>query len=227
MDSGEFALTFLVGILSGVFIVVGGEKINKWLNRLKMDVAFGSSTFINTPTKVGMVLGVGIAILQGKELNGAYVKFNGKTYPWWENGKQSDKKQLLVGEDHSYIYPLYLELAFVEDISSETEVINIVKREELSSHGVRLTLTDYDTRTDTVGHILFSKCYGMPKDTVAFDTGINLLLSKVSVRLMGEGVETPMKSEGELKLKRLMIGKLEKGVPSMDTCLPTLVLYIL
>ncbi len=217
----------VIGWVTGVFSIVAGERLNSYLKRLKMDITFSSSTLINTPTKIGMVLGFGITILQGKELNGAYVRFNGKTYPWWENGKQNDKKQLLVGEDHSNIYPLYLELTYVEDITSEADVINIVKREKLSSHGVRLTLTDYDTKTDTVGHILLSKCYGMPKDTVAFDTGMNLLLSKVSIRLMGEGIETPMKSEGELKLKRLMIGKLEKGVPSMNTCTPTLVLYTL
>jgi hypothetical protein len=52
-----------------------------------------------------------------------------------------------------------------------------------------------------------------------------MLLAKISIRLMGEGIETPMKSLGELKLERFKIGKLEKGVPFMDTCELSMTLY--
>ena len=56
----------------------------------------------------------------------------------------------------------------------------------------------------------------MPKNTSAFNLGLNRLIAKISIKLIGRGIERKMKFEGEIKLKRLSVGKIENGVPFLD-----------
>jgi hypothetical protein len=212
MDSGEFFLTFLGGIVSGVFITVSGQLLNDYLKRLKMNVEVASSTISQTPIKRSIIVGFGVSIEQGKELNDAYVRFNGKRYPWYENGLPKDKIQLLVGDEPSWFFPYSITLDYVEDISKQQNVSSIIKREARSNHGILFTVQELDTK-----NTVFSRCYSMPKNTPAFDLGMNQLISKISIRLIGEGIERKMSSEGDMYLKRLTVGKLENGVPSLET----------
>jgi hypothetical protein len=67
----------IVGWLAGVLSTVVGERLNHYLNRLKMNVIVSSQIITNTPTKHYEVLGFGITIEQGKELEDAYARYNG------------------------------------------------------------------------------------------------------------------------------------------------------
>jgi hypothetical protein len=217
MDSVEFILTYLGGIVSGFFIKVGGEMLNTYLKRIKMSIVPASQVLTKTKTRHSIALGFGVSIEQGKELDDAYVRLNGKVYPWYENGKAKEKTQLLVGDEPSWFYPYYMSLDYVADVSKYPNVSSVIKREERSSHGLLFTVQDLDTVTNTAGTIVFSQCFGMPKNTSAFNLGMNRLISTVSIRLIGKGVERKMKFEGEIRLKRLAVGKIENGVPFLDS----------
>jgi hypothetical protein len=217
MDSGEFILTFLGGILSGVLIVVGGEMLNAYLKRIKMSIVPVTQVLTKTRIRHSIALGFGVSIEQGKELEDAYVRLNGKVYPWYENGKAKEKTQLLVGDEPSWFFPYYMSLDYIEDASKYPNVSSVIKREERSNHGLLFAVQDLDTITNTAGNTLFSQCFGMPKNTTAFNLGMNRLISTVSIRLIGKGIERKMKFEGEIRLKRLAVGKIENGVPFLDS----------
>ena len=114
MDINEFILTFLAGMVSGIFIEVGGKMLYAHFKRLKMSVVPAIQVIAKTKTRHSTVLGFGVAIDQGKELDDAYVRLNGKIYPWYENGKTKDKTELLVGDEPSWFFPYYISLDYIE-----------------------------------------------------------------------------------------------------------------
>ena len=127
MDSTEFVLTFLGGIISGFFITVGGEVFNDYLKRLKMNVFISTEIISNISTKHREILGFGINIEQGKELEEAYARFNNTVYPWWENGKMKHRTKLFVGEEPSWIFPYLLSLDYIENVTSFSNISKIEK----------------------------------------------------------------------------------------------------
>jgi len=188
MDATEFLLTFFAGIISGIFIEVGGKMLYAHFKRLKMSVAPAIQVIAKTKTRYSTVLGFGVAIDQGKELDDAYVRLNGKIYPWYENGKTKDKTELLVGDEPSWFFPYYISLDYIEDIYKYPNPSSVIKREEPSNHGLVFTVQDLDTVTNTAGKIVFSQRFVMPKNTSAFNLGLNRLITKISIKLIGRGI---------------------------------------
>jgi len=227
MDTGEFVATFLAGIISGVLIAVGGEMLNRWLNRLKMNVFAYQQILSNTFTRYSVALGFGITIEQGKALDNAYARFNNTVYPWWENGKTKVKTQLLVGEDPSWIFPYYMALEYIEDISKQQNAKNIIKKGDPSNHAVLFSVYEFDPdpNKNALKNKIFERIIVLPKNIKAFNIGINQLLSKISIRLIAEGIERKMEYTGEVRIKGLSIGKLENGVPSLDTSSINFIVY--
>jgi hypothetical protein len=176
MDATEFALTYLAGIVSGVFIIVGGEMLNRWLGRRKMDVAPSSQIIINKPTKHSEALGFGITITQGKELEDAYAKFNGVVYPWWENGKPKAKTQLLTGEDPSWIFPYHISLDYVEDVTKQENIQTIIKKGDPSNHAVDFCVYELDPEKNEPRNKIFERIIIMPKNAKSVNISINQLL---------------------------------------------------
>jgi hypothetical protein len=166
MDTTEFLATFLAGILAGVVITVFGEWLNDYRKRLKMHVDLTIQTQVKTATRNAMVVGFGVSILQGKGLKDAYVRCNGQRYPWYDNGKPKDTMQLFVGDQPIYFSPYAIILDYVDDLSSQKDVVSLIKREEPSNHGILLRIEELSAHTP-----LFS-----PNTTVCQKT--QLLLNK-------------------------------------------------
>ena len=227
MDIGEFVVAFFAGIISGILIKVGGDMLNRWLNRLKVNVIAYQQILVNTPAKHSVALGFGITIEQGKELDNAFARFNNTVYPWWENGKTKAKTQLLVGEDPSWIFPYYMSLEYIEDISKQANVKNIIKKGKPSNHALLFSVYEYDPdpNKNAIKNKIFERTIILPKNINVFNIGINQLLSKISIRLIAEGIEKKKEYTGEVRIKGISIGKLENGIPSLDTSSITIIVY--
>lgn len=213
MDATEFLVTFLAGIVAGVLITVFGEWLNDYRKRLKIHVDLAIQTQVKTATRNAMVVSFGVSILQGKELKDAYIKCNGQRYPWYENGKPKDAMQLLVGDDPNWFSPYAILLDYVDDLSSQKDIVRVLKREEQSNHGILLRIQEL-SKPDNIG---FSKCYSMPKNTIALNQKMHEHLFNAYITLLGEGIERKMSYNTSITLSRIIIGKLEDGVPSLDT----------
>ena len=228
MDTGEFVVTFIAGVISGLLIAVVGDMLKRWINRLKMNVVAYEQVLNNTPSTYSVALGFGITIEQGKGLDNAYARFNNIIYPWWENGKTKAKTQLLVGEEPSWIFPYYMKLEYIENISKQKiNAKNIIKKGNSSNHAVHFSVYSFDSdpNKNAIKDKIFERMIVLPKDVKVFNIGINQSLSKISIRLLAKGIEKKMKFKGEVKIKGLSIGKLENGVPSLDTSNLTIVVY--
>lgn len=225
MNSTEFVLTYLAGIFSGVLIKVVGDMLNRWLGRLKMDVAPASQIFINKPTKHSEAVGFGIAITQGKGLEEAYAKFTSAVYPWWENGKPKAKTQLLVGEDPSWIFPYHISLDYIEDVTNQENIQTIIKKGDPSNHAILFSVYELDSEKNEPKNKIFERIIIMPKNAKSVTISINQLLPKIHIRLLAKGIERKMQYTGEMKIKSLSIGKLENGVPYLDTSVVNLIIY--
>jgi hypothetical protein len=224
MSSSEIIAGF-VGFIVGVASIVVGERLTAYFNRLKMKVTIAPYILSNTPVKHSETIGFGITIEQGKELNEAYVKFNNKIYPWIEDGVAKAKTKLFVGEDPSWISIYYLNLSYIEDISkSEKTNIHIISKGNPSNHAVLLSAYEIDPAKNTAEKKIFERIIIIPKNGKSVNIAINKLLSKIYIRLIAEGIEKKMKYSGDLKIQSLSIGKLENGVPSLDTASINLIL---
>jgi hypothetical protein len=217
----------IIGWVAGVLSTVVGESLNNYLKRLKMNVIPFQQILTNTPALFSVALGFGITIEQGKALDNAYARFNNIIYPWWENGKIKVKTQLLVGEDPSWIFPYYISLKYIEDISKQQNGKNIIRKGDPSNHAILFSVYDYDPdpNKNALKNKIFERIIVMPKNAKAFNIGMNQLLSKISIRLMAEGIEKKMEYKGEIKIKGLSIGKLEDGIPSLDTTSTNFIVY--
>jgi len=216
MSSSEILAGF-VGWIAGVASLVVGERLNAYFNRLKMNVIISSQIITNSPTKHTETIGFGITIEQGKDLDDAYARFNNIIYPWWENGKSKAKTQLLVGEDPSWISPYYISLKYIEDASKQESNQKVIKKGDPSNHGILFSIFDLEPDKNLTKNKIFERIIIMPKNAKAVNISINQLISKVYIRLLAKGIEKKMKYTGEIKIKSLSIGRLENGVPYLDT----------
>jgi hypothetical protein len=182
-----------------------------------MKVTIAQYILSNTPVKHSETIGFGITKHQGKELNEAYVKFNNKIYSWIEDGVAKDRTKLFVGEDPSRISIYYLNLTYIEDIT-KLETKEFISKGNPSNHAVLLSIYEIDpAKTNSAKNKIFEKTIIMPKNVQSINIAINRLVSKIYIRLIAEGIEKKMKYSGDLKIQSLSIGKLENGVPSLDT----------
>jgi hypothetical protein len=223
MSASEI-LAGLVGWVAGVASIVVGERLNAYFNRLKMNVVTTSQIITNTPTKHSEVLGYGITIEQG-DLDEAYARFNKTVYPWWENGKSKAKTQLLVGDEPSYIFPYYMTLEYIEDVSKQTSAKIIKGKGDPSNHAVQFSIFELAPDKNTTTSKIFERIIIMPKNAKTFTISINELLSKICIRLIAKGIKKKMQYTGDIKIKSLSIGKLENGVPYLDTSIVNMILY--
>jgi hypothetical protein len=212
MDTTEFLATFFAGIFAGVLITVFGEWLNDYRKRLKMHVDLAITTLTKTPTRHSMIIGFGISIEQGKELKDAYVRCNGQRYPWYEDGKPKETIQLFVGEQPNWFYPYGIILDYVDDLSSQKNIVGLIKREEQSNHGILLRIEEINKHD-----VVLSKYYSMPKNSVGFNQKMHERLIDASMTLIGKGIERKMSYYTSISISRIIVGKLKDGVPSLDT----------
>ncbi len=224
MSSNEIIAGFF-GFIGGVAVIVVGERLNAYFNRLKMNVSVAPYILSNTPTKHSETMGFGITIEQGKELNEAYAKFNNAIYPWIENGVPKARTKLFVGEDPSWISPYYLSLTYIEDVTKLEKTGNIITKGKPSNHAVQFSVYEIAPEKNVIKNKIFERIIIMPKNAKSVTISINQLISKIYIRLIAEGIEKKMKYCGELRVKSISIGKLENSVPSLDTAIVNTIVY--
>jgi hypothetical protein len=225
MSSSEILAAGFIGFIGGVATIVVGERLNAYFNRLKMNVFVDSFIFSNTPTKHTETMGFGISIEQGKGLNEAYAKFNNIIYPWVENGVPKARTKLFVGEDPSWITPYYLSLTYIEDVSELEKNKNVITKGNPSNHAVQFTVYDIDPNKNETKNKIYERIIIIPKNAKSANFSINQLISKIYIRLIDEDIEKKLKYIGELKIKSISIGKIENGVPSLDTAIVNTIVY--
>ncbi|MCW4044451.1 MAG: hypothetical protein NWE94_02915 [Candidatus Bathyarchaeota archaeon] len=120
--------------------------------------------------------------------------------------------QLFVGEQPIWFSPYAIILGYVDDLASQKNVVRLIKGEEQSHHGIVLKIQDFGKPDN----IILSKYYSMPKNTIALKQKMNERLLDANIILLGEGVERKMSYNASIILTRIMIGKLEDGIPSLD-----------
>jgi len=117
-----------------------------------------------------------------------------------------------------------MSLEYVEDASKHNNIQSIRKGDP-SNHAILFTIFELDPEKNTPKNKLFERIIIMPKNVKATNISINQLLSKMDFRLLAKGIEKKMKYTGEIKIKGLSIGKLENGVPFLDTSVVNLIIY--
>jgi hypothetical protein len=210
---GIVIVTYLAGVLSGAF----GKMIADWFadyrRRLKMHVDVDVFPVSRTTVKSESTVGFGISIEQGKELSDAYPICNGLRYSWFENGKYLNTAELYVGENPHWFYPYFVTLDYVDDLSKHpTASTDRWMGAQPSNHGILVTVREFSTK-----NTVFSQIISMPADLPSLKLSMKRELFKISIKLIGKGVERKMKFEGTMYLTKMNIGKLDNGVPSMGT----------
>ena len=65
----------------------------------------------------------------------------------------------------------------------------------------------------------------IPKNAKEANISINQLLAKICIRLIAKGIEKKMKYTGEIRIKNLIIGKIDNEVPDLTTSSVNLFVY--
>jgi hypothetical protein len=212
IDPLSVGIGFVIGAVSGAVGMMVADWFREWRNRLKIRVDVGEDTPIKTATRTQIIVGFGISVEQGEKLTNVYPKFNQIRHPWYDRGKPKETVDMLANQDPSWFFPYSITLDYVEDLSKISNVEGILKREEWSNHGVQITVTELITK-----QVLLSIVSAMPKSTHGFDLRMHRKICHIRINLVGEGITRKTNWEADAYLTRLKIGKLEKGVPSLDT----------
>jgi hypothetical protein len=215
MVSSEEIVAGIVGFVAGIIIAALGMALADWFreyrNRLKPHIENAHVTTNKTATSSSGVIGFGISIDQGETLNAAYVKFNGQRYPWIEGNIKKDEVKLLVGEDSKWFFPYSINLEYISDLSTQQKIA-IAQKKKHSNHGILVKMLEVNT-----GTVVFSYCFETPKGLASSHAHMHMKLSKFSLTLLSEGLTHETKLSGTIYLSGLRIGKLENGVPYLDT----------
>jgi len=204
---------FFIGVASGALGMMVADWFREWRNRLKPHVELSEPIVSQTATKVQRWMAFGISIDQGETLHDAYIKLNGQRYKWFEDNAYKEKIQLLVGEDSKWFFPYSLTVDYIADLSTQQNVSRTGKKKQ-SNHGILIAIKEINTST-----VLFSNCYEMPIDLSSYHLHLRpkRKISTLSLVLISEDITHETKFRADLYLQGLKVGKLEKGIPNLET----------
>lgn len=219
MDIVEIAISYILGIASaGLFIPLLNKLVSDRIHRPKIKIFLSPNTVTNEKEKKGKILNFVISVERVEKMLGdhVFVKINNIRYPWLERNIVQDEKKILVGEIN-WISPYYFKMSYVDDISKQQNVSNLIKLTKQSNHGLELALYELDSKKNQITDIpIFSKFYRLPKNNHKLDVMLNLLINRITITLISETIQQKVSYDGEIKLERLTINKLENGIPSLD-----------
>jgi hypothetical protein len=204
---------FVLGCISTAVAKMVADWFREWRNRLIPHIEISEPTVSQAPDKMQRMLAFGISIEQGDTLNNAYIKLNGQRYKWFEEKTYKEYMKLLVGEDSKWFYPYSIILDYIADLSNQQNVSRTRKKKQ-SNHGILVTLKEVNTNA-----ILFSNCYEMPIDLSSYHLHLHpkRKLSNLSLVLISDDIKHKTKFRADLYLQGLKVGKLEKGMPNLET----------
>ena len=204
---------FIIGVASGALGMMAADWFREWRNRLKPHIEIRDFIVSQTVDKIQRLMAFGISIDQGETLHDAYIKLNGQRYKWFEENAYKEKTQLLVGEDSKWFFPYSLTLNYIADLSTQQNISRTGKKKQ-SNHGILITIKEVNTTTN-----LFSKCYEMPIDLSSYHIHLRpkKKLSDLYLTLISEDITHETKFRADLYFQGLKVGKLEKGIPNLET----------
>jgi hypothetical protein len=212
IDLLSIGIGFFIGLISGAGGMMLADWFREFRNRRKLLVNTGNAPVSHSSTSNITALGFGISALQGKTLQKAYIKCNGKKYDWYVDGKHVSTAKLYVGEAPTWFYPYLLSLEYIDDLTGQKVPTISNKHLKPSKHGILFSLKDLATNA-----VFYSTIISMPLQKSTFKLIMNRKMMPISVTVIDDAITRPLTFTSILYLTRINVGKLTDGVPSMDT----------